>query len=177
MKTCSLYGFISALAGAFLALVLYFLGFHSDVTKMATAQWVGGLGGTLIIVVCITLGVRARRAEVPAAEGFGYGRALGAGAMVSLVLALLSAVFNYAYLAFIDPGYPDVMIQYKMDQLQAKGISGAQLEQAEKYTRMLMNPVPATIITLVYLFILGFIISLIVAIFLKRPAPANPPSL
>ena len=69
------------------------------------------------------------------------------------------------------------MIQYKMDQLQAKGISGAQLEQAEKYTRMLMNPVPATIITLVYLFILGFIISLIVAIFLKRPAPANPPSL
>ena len=103
--------------------------------------------------------------------------ALGAGAMVSLVLALLSAVFNYAYLAFIDPGYPDVMIQYKMDQLQAKGISGAQLEQAEKYTRMLMNPVPATIITLVYLFILGFIISLIVAIFLKRPAPANPPSL
>lgn len=177
MKTCSIYGFIAALAGAFLALVLYFLGYHTDPAKMAAAQWIGSGGGTLIIIVCMVVGVRARRAEAPAPEPFGYGRALGAGVQVALVWSILSAVFNFAYVAFINPGFAELMVQYKMDQLQAKGISGADLDRAEKYTRMLLNPVPAAISTLIYLFILGFIIALIVAIFLKRPAPAQPRSI
>jgi len=175
MKTCSLYGFISALAGALLGLALYFLGYHSDPAKLAAAQWIGGLGGLAIAVVCTALGVKARRAEVPEAEGFGYGRALGAGVQVGLVWSFLSAVFNYAYLAFINPGFSEIMLQDKLDKLQAKGVSGAQLEQAEKITRFMLNPIPAAIAGLIYLFILGFIIALIVAAFLKRPAPAGPP--
>jgi len=67
------------------------------------------------------------------------------------------------------------MLQDKLDKLQAKGVSGAQLEQAEKITRFMLNPIPAAIAGLIYLFILGFIIALIVAAFLKRPAPAGPP--
>src|ERR1019366_1394786 len=41
MKTCSLYGFLSALAGALLLLALYFLGFHSDPAKLSAAKWIG----------------------------------------------------------------------------------------------------------------------------------------
>src|SRR5271169_3395189 len=95
MKTCALYGFITALAGAFLVLALFFLGFHSDAAKLTAAQAIGGIGGLAIGATCTVLGVRARRAEVPATEDFGYGRALGAGVMISIFAALLNSLFGY----------------------------------------------------------------------------------
>jgi len=175
MKTCSLYGFVLALAGALLTLALYFLGFHSDPAKLTAAKWIGGLGGVAIAVTVTALGVKARRAEVPESEEFGYGRALGAGALLSLVASSLSAVFAYAYYGFINPGFTDILLQDQMDRLQAKGISGAQLDQAEKFTRFFMGPGVQGVSTLIAGFIFGFIISLIVAAFLKRAAPEGPP--
>ena len=175
MKTCSLYGFILAVAMAVLTLILYFAGLHSDPAKLATAKWVGGLGGLGIGFVCTSLGVKARRAEVPESEGFGYGSALGAGVLISLVAAILGAAFNYVYVAFINTGYADVLLQDQMDKLQAKGLSGAQLDQAEKMTRLFMAPIPMTIMAMVFGFIFGLLVSLVVAAFLKRPAPAGPP--
>jgi Protein of unknown function (DUF4199) len=175
MKTCSLYGFILALAGALLTLALYFLGFHSDPAKLTAAKWIGGLGGLAIGITFTVLGVRARRAEVPESEEFGYGRALGAGVLLSLVSSFLSAVFAYAYNAFINPGFTEIMLQDAMDKAQAKGVSGAQLDQVEKFTRLMMGPGAQGVTTLIFGFIFGFIISLVVAAFLKRAAPAGPP--
>jgi len=177
MKTCSLYGFILAVALAVLTLVLYFLGLHSDPARLAAAKWVGGLGSVAVSVLCVSLGVRARRAEIPEADGFPYGRALGAGVLISLVAAILGAVFNYLYFAIINPGYAEVLLQDQMDRLQAKGLSGAQLDQAEKFTRYFMTPVPMAVYALIAGFISGVLISLVIAAFLKRPAPAGPPRL
>src|SRR5271154_1826271 len=97
MKTCALYGFIIALADALLVLALFFLGFHSDPVKLAAAKWIGGVLALAIGITFTVLGVKARRAEVPEAEGFGYGSALGAGVQVSIVACVLSSIFNYVY--------------------------------------------------------------------------------
>jgi hypothetical protein len=69
MKTCSLYGFISALAGALLALALYFTGFHSDPAKLPAAKAIGLCAGLAIVITCLVLGVKARRAEIPEDRG------------------------------------------------------------------------------------------------------------
>jgi len=175
MKTCSFYGFLSALAGVLVVLALYFLGFHSDQAKLAAAKGIGGVSGLTIGAAITALGVKARRAEVPESEGFGYGRALGAGTLIAFVSSALSAVFAYAYAAFINPGFAEIMLQDSMDKLQAKGMSGAQLDQAEKFTRFMMGPGMQGIFTLIVGCIVGFIIALIVAAFLKRSAPAVPP--
>lgn len=176
MKTCSLYGFISALAGALLGIVLYFLGYHSDPAKLAAAQLIGGCTGFAIIVACIALGTSARRAEMPQEQGFGYGAALLAGTQISIVSAFLSGVFNYAYLAFINPGFAEILLQDKMDKLQAKGVSGADLDRAESITRTMLHPLPAAIFGLIYLFIVGFLVALVVSAFVRRPAPSGPPA-
>ena len=174
MKTCSLYGFISALAGAFVTLFLYFLGFHSDASKLTSAGWIGGLLGLAITVTCLVLGVRSRRDETPKEEDFGYGRAVGAGALISLVASFLSSVFAYAYYAFINPAFTELMIQDRMAKMEASGMSGDRLDKAETMTRWMMSAGPASVLAFFYLFLLGLIISLIVAAFLKRPAPATP---
>jgi hypothetical protein len=175
MKTCSLYGFISALAGALLALALYFLGFHSDPAKLPAAKAIGICGGLAIVITCSVLGVKARRAEIPEDQGFGYGRALWTGMQIAIVSSFLTAIFNYLYFAFINPAFIDIMLQDQMDKLQAKGISGAQLEQVEKVSRFMMSPGMQSVFTLIGGLIIGFLISLIVAAFLKRPEPAGPP--
>ncbi|HEY5078554.1 MAG TPA: DUF4199 domain-containing protein [Opitutaceae bacterium] len=171
MKTCSLYGLILAITGAIVTLVLFFLGFHSDPAKVGTGQMIGGLTILAASIVITSLGIKARRAEVPGSEPFGYGRALGAGVLISLVAVVLSTVFNIIYTVFINTGFTEVMVQAQMDKLQAKGLSGAQLDQAEKMTRMMMGPVPAAIVGILFGMIIGTIISLILAAFLKRPAP------
>ncbi len=174
MKTSSFYGFISALAGALLTLVLFFAGYHTDPAKFGAAQAIGYLG-IVIFVVCLVLGIKARRAEVPAGQGFGYGSALGVGTQITLVAAALSAVFNFFYFKYINPGFADIIVQSKLDQLQAKGMSGAELDKAESVTRMMLHPLPASIFNFIGFFVIGFLLALIAAAFLKRPTP--PPAL
>jgi ABC-type Fe3+-siderophore transport system permease subunit len=174
MKTCSLYGFISALAGAFITLILYFLGFHSDVSKLTAASWIGGLLGLAVTVICLVLGVRARRDETPKDADFGYGSALWAGTLISVVSSALSAIFTYAYYAFINPAFAEIVLQDKQAKLEASGMSGDRLEKMEAMNRWFMNPVPMAVTTLIMIIVIGVVLSLIVAAFLKRPAPNTP---
>jgi multisubunit Na+/H+ antiporter MnhB subunit len=175
MKTCALYGFAIALADALLVLALFFLGFHSDPARLPAARWIGGIGALAIGVVFTVLGVKARRSEVPETEGFGYASALGAGAQVSLVACLLSAVFNYAYAAFINPGFSEIIIQDRLDKMEAQGIGAARMERAEQFLRFMMSPGVFAVYTLIAGFIMAFILSLIIAAFVRRGEPAEPP--
>jgi len=49
-------------------------------------------------------------------------------------------VTNFVYFQFINPGFTDVIIQAQLAKMEAKGMQGAQLEQAEKVVRMMMKP-------------------------------------
>ncbi len=84
MKTYLTYGFYMALGSALVVFALYFLGYHSEPSKLGTAQVIQSVCGLAIGVTCTVLGVKARRAELPPTEDFGYGRALGAGVMITL---------------------------------------------------------------------------------------------
>jgi hypothetical protein len=174
MKTCALYGFISALAGAFLTLIQFFLGLHSDAAKLGIASWVGGLGGLAIYIVCISLGAKARREETPATDAFGYGRALRAGLGVALFSTVLSTAFNYCYNAFINPAFTDLLLQDRLSKMEASGMSGDKLDKAEAMTRMMFNPVPMAVYFVIVGMILGLIVSLIVAAVVKREAALPP---
>jgi hypothetical protein len=176
MKTCALYGFISALGGAFLTLILFFAGFHSDPAKLAAATWVGGLGGLGIAITCLALGIKARRQEVPANQEFGYGAALGAGFLISVVSSLLSAIFTYVYYSFINPAFIDIILQDKMAKLEASGVSGDRLDKAEAGMKMFMGPIPQAVSVVIGGIIIGVLISLIVAAILKRPTPPKVPA-
>lgn len=174
MKTYATYGFMMALGGLLLNLVLFFLGFHSDIEKFGTAQWIGGLCGLAIAVTLIVLGTKARRAEVQPGEPFGYGRALGAGVMVVLFGAIFGVIFNLVYMQLINPGMSDLIVQAQSAKFEAKGMSGAQLEQAEKFTRMMTGPIISSCFNFFIGMIFGTIIALITSAFLKRPALASP---
>ncbi len=153
MKTCALYGFMIALADALLILVLFFLGWQSDPAKLTIGRWVGNIGMLAIGFTLTALGVKARRSEISETVPFGYGSALWAGTLVSFVACLLGSIFSYCYMAFINPGLADIIVQTQQDALQAKGISGDQAEKVEKVTRFLISPGPYAITALIAGFI------------------------
>ena len=170
MKTYLLYGLAWAIGGFVLMTVLYLLGFHSDTTKFTAAQIIGGLGGFIIAVTCIALGTKARRAQVPATEDFGYGRAFGAGIMITLFGALFGSLTAYTYAKFINPEFVDVIVQAQVQKLEEKNLSAAQIEGAEKMIRSMSSPGVQALFGFLGSLMFGAIISLVTAAILKRPA-------
>ncbi|HZZ18603.1 MAG TPA: DUF4199 domain-containing protein [Opitutaceae bacterium] len=174
MKTYALYGFISSLAGAFIVLILYFTGLHSDIAKLPTAQWVGGLLGLAAVVTCLILGIKARREEVPLDEDFGFGKSFFAAFMISTISTLLNTVFNYIYNVYINPGFTDIMLQDRLNKIEASGASGAKMDQAEAMTRTMFHPVPQAIFYVIFGMVLAVVLSLIMAGFFTRKAVQPP---
>ncbi len=176
MKTYLTYGLVMAIAGALLTLALFLLGFHTDPVKLQSAQWIGGGGGLVIGIVVIVLGTKARRAEVPATEGFGYGRALGTGVMIVLFGALFGIATNLLYTQIINPHMTDILMQAQIDKWEAAGMSSAKIEQAEAMMRKMMHPAIQAVFGFIGGMCFGTLISLITAAFLKREATsAEPP--
>ena len=168
MKTYVTYGFYMALAGLLLSLAFFFLGFHATAAKMQSTQIINTIGLLAIAISILAFGIKARRADVPATEEFGYGRAVLAGFLITLWACLFGIITNYLYFQLINPGITDIMVQAQMDKLEAKGLSGAQLEQAEKMTRMFMKPAMFAVVGFLGGLFWGTLISLVTAAFLKR---------
>ncbi|MEO6569221.1 MAG: DUF4199 domain-containing protein [Opitutaceae bacterium] len=178
MKTYLTYGAAMAIAGVLLNLGLYFAGYHTDANKLGMAQVIGALAGNAIAITCIVLGMRARRAEVLATnEAFGYGRALGAGIMITLFAALCGMLTGYLYMHVINPGMTDVMIQNQVQKMEASGASADAIEKMENITRKMMNPAVMTAMGFVFAMFGGTVISLIAAAFVKRESSDAPPAI
>jgi hypothetical protein len=170
MKTYATYGFYMSLASALLVFALYFMGFHSEASKLSTAQTIQMVCGFAIGTTFIVLGIKARRAEVPAIEDFGYGRALGTGVMITLFAALFGTIFNYLYSAVINPNYVEVMLQAQTMKFEEKGMSGEQIDRAIGMMRGMMKPAIQAAFGFIAGMFFGTLISLVAAAFLKRPA-------
>ena len=173
MKTPLIYGLYMALAGLLLNLVLYFSGFHSDVDKLGTAQTIATIGNLILGVTLLALGIKARRAEIPLTEDFGYGRALWAGVQISFFACIFGVITNFLYMGVINRGLKELMVQAQINKWEALGMSSDRIEQAEKMMRTMMNPAVQAIFGIIFGMIVCTIISLILAAFLKRPAQVD----
>jgi hypothetical protein len=170
MKTYLTYGFVLALGGALVTLALFFLGYHSDPQKLQTAQWIGLPLFIGITVVVLIMGTKARQAEVPLSEPFGYGRALGACVLIVLFASVFSVVVNFIYFQYLNPDFTEIMVQSQIEKLESQGADPARIEGTEKGMRMMMKPPIMAIFGFFQAMISGTAISLIVAAFLRRPA-------
>jgi hypothetical protein len=175
MKTYLTYGAAMAGGGFVLVLVLYILGFHSDPAKLSISQWIQSCVGLAIGITCIVLGTKARRAQVPAAEEFGYGSALGAGVLITLFAALIGLVTTFLYGGVINPHFTDVIMQAQAEKLEAQGLSADKIEQIQKMSGAFMKLPMQMVFGFFGGMFFGTIISLISAAFLKREASEAPP--
>ena len=167
MGTKFIYALTLTICGAVLNLLLFFTGFQTE--KLATGQYIQWIGFVIMFVI-LWLGLKAVREE---SEGkyLTYGKGVGSGVLISLYSGLMSAVYSFIHFKFVNPNFADYQIELIRAKWAAAGMSDAQMEKAEGFTRTMMTPVIQAIFTPIFIVIIGLIFSLIIAAFLKR----NPP--
>jgi len=179
MNPILVYGVGTALASILLNLLLFFLGYHNDLEKLTSPVMVAaGVIGLLIPIVGITLGVRARR-EDSDHGAMTYGQGVGTGVMTALLYGLVMAVFSYLYGTEINPDYPELLRQQQENVMAARGLSSADIDRAMPFARIFTSPVFTAITSIFVSLILGTIVALVAAAFLKRGAQTGgePPPL
>ncbi len=175
MNTKVFYALVWTICGAVFQLVLFFSGFQTE--KLATGKYLQWLG-LVIAAVVLWFGIRAVRDEAPG-RSLTYGKRVGAGVLISLFSGLMSAVYAWFHFRFINVNFADYTMTTVREQWAKAGMGAAQMDQAEKFTRMLLGPEVQALLTPVMTVIIGTILSLILAAFLEaKPAAleAAPPT-
>jgi hypothetical protein len=159
-KRALIYGAAIAIATTLLTAVMGAAGLEGN-------QAIGYLA-YLFPIVGIVLAIRAaKRSET---GEFTFGDGFKEGAAVSLVAALLTALLSYLYMTAINPDYLDAVREATTAQLQAQGMSGRELAQAQQMTEAVATPGAVAGISAVSTFILGLIISAVAAAIMRRKA-------
>jgi hypothetical protein len=134
--------------------VAYFM--IMNVMGIDMSQGFGRWGGLIFNVAVIFF---AHKSFKESGDGYmSYGQGLGIGMWVALISSVISSIFTYIYVKFIDAGFIQTMLEKQEEQMQENGMSEVQIKQAMDMTAKFMTPE----MMLVFGLIFGFIILLIV---------------
>ncbi|WP_185816989.1 DUF4199 domain-containing protein [Hymenobacter metallilatus] len=100
-----------------------------------------------------------------------YGQGLGIGTILSVVAGLISSVFGYLYVSFIDPAYMNRVMELQRAKMEARGMDDAQIEQGMAMAEKFSSGPIVILFGLILVVIIGFVISLIVSAFTKHTRP------
>jgi hypothetical protein len=147
-----------------LALVIYSL-----LLWMFNATFNQGLGylSYVIIIGGIVLATRAYRDQEQGGY-ISYGRALGVGTLTVLFASVIGAIYTYLLFSVIDPGLLDRMMIIREEAMYGSGLTDDQIDMALAMTERFARPGIMAVSGFFGSVFVGFIISLITSIFLKK---------
>jgi hypothetical protein len=152
-------GLILGLIGVVYTLILYFL----DLTFNKN------LGYLFLLAQVIILYFLVKSYRDNYLNGMiNYGQALGAGVIIFLYSALIGSLFTLLLYSVIDPGLVDKSIAFTEEMYLEKGIPQEQIDAGLNIARKMMKPAIMIPIGLVTNMFFGFILSLIVAAFVRK---------
>jgi Protein of unknown function (DUF4199) len=127
-----------------------------------------GIGGLLtILILGIGIYVSMRNARNTQNQVISYGQATMAGITVAIITALIMAVSAFVYCEFINPGYAEYMVNEAHKVMIANGESPKQIADHLVDERRQFSTGMQVMMALVGQSVVGTILSLIMAIFIK----------
>ncbi|WP_234733491.1 DUF4199 domain-containing protein [Tellurirhabdus bombi] len=100
-----------------------------------------------------------------------YGEGVSLGSLMSAISGLFSSTFNYIYTTFIDPTIQQQVIDKMREQWEGQGMSDEQIEGMIEATQAFQSPGLTFVFGVLGAILIGLIISLIVAAFMRRNKP------
>ncbi len=100
-----------------------------------------------------------------------YGEGLGLGALLSAIIGLLTAAFNMFYIQFIDNTIITQALDKVRSDMEARGMDDSQIDQALAMSQKFMTPGIMFALGIFGFILVGFILSLIIAIFIRKDKP------
>ncbi|RFS14084.1 DUF4199 domain-containing protein [Emticicia sp. C21] len=101
----------------------------------------------------------------------GFGEGLGIGTLTSAVTGLVASIFSFAYIMFIDTTIMQQIADMQREQLESRGMTAEQVEQAMEMASKFSSPGILFIVGILGYIFFGFIWSLIVSAIFKKDKP------
>jgi len=156
------WGLILGIISIILFLTLYFGGLMGE-------SWAGLLNALFTIVIIY---LAHKEFKDQGNSYMSYGQGLGMGTLTSAISGVVSSLFTYVYIKFINPDYVVELLDLSIAKMEAQGQGDAQIDAAMGFMEKLMTPEIMLGTGLVSAIFFGFIISLIVSAFTKNNDPS-----
>lgn len=155
------YGLLMGLVNVIFSFILFVT--HAD---QLPVRWLG----LAIIVVGMVL---AHNAYKQANSGFmNYSEGLGIGSLMSFVSGVLSTVFSYVYIKFVDPEYLSRLMESTRTKMEEKGgMTDEQIDQVLGAMQKYSAGAWGLFIGLFIALLIGFLIALVVSAITKHSKP------
>jgi hypothetical protein len=152
-----------------LALILNLLIFYISGNPFSE---VSGFLTYVIIIGCVGYAMRTF-ARLNTEEGMPYSRALGLGTLISVFGGIIFAFFAFILYKFIEPGMIEKMLSVMEEKMLAQGYKDETVEKLLGAQKAFMTPGIMSFAQVFTITLMGFVFSLILAIFFKKE-PENP---
>ncbi len=160
-KSAMTYGLYLALAVILYSVVLYVIGENLNKTLGALTY--------IIVAIGILLCQLDYRNKILGGS-ISYSKALGLGVIVMIFAGLLNSVYTVVIIK-IDPTILDQIQIMQEEAMMRKGISDDQIEMASDMMKAFQKPGFIAVMGMLSFAFMGFIISLITSIFVKKNNP------
>lgn len=152
-------GLILGLIGIIYTLVMYYLDLMFNKTQ--------GYVYFVLEIIILYLLIKSYRDNF--LHGYmTYGQAIGAGMVIIVYYAILTAIFTYILYAIIDTGLIDKQMAAAEELMMKKGYPQSQIDAGMAVQKKLMKPELMAPFSILGTVLSGLIISLIVGIFVRK---------
>jgi hypothetical protein len=156
------YGVIAGIIG-----VVYFLIVNTTGGDMTQGVWRWASYPITFIIIFL-----AHKYFKDNGDGFmTYGQGIGISFWSGLVSAVISSIFFYIFIKFIDSSFLDMIKDKQIQQMEERGMSQEQIDQGMKFAGIFMKPEMMFVFGLIGGVITSVICGLIVSIFTQKKGP------
>ena len=100
-----------------------------------------------------------------------FGQGFGISMYITVISVVLSTIFTYIYIKFVDDSMLTMIQQKTEDKLIEQGLSDAQIEQSLEITGKFQTPEMILIFGIVGGIIMYLVVALIITAITKKPNP------
>jgi hypothetical protein len=169
MKPEFKYGLASGIGVCLWITAEYLLGFHT--THLAIGEY-SGYFSSLVPLFALWLLLRGKYAEL--GPFFNLRQGLWSGLTAAFVSALIVYVYLVIYNLFINPGWLDYALKWKVDQLRAAHVPETEIREQIIFYRNANSPLGLVVSTVLGSTLLGGLMSLFITFWLTwRARRAN----
>lgn len=137
---------------------------------------IGEIGGYASIILSLTvflfLGLKKFRDELNDGQ-LSFLQALKVGLMIVVIPSIGFGAYNHVYVEWLDPNFTDNYYQYHLDQLESQ-LSPAEFqiekEKMEAQKATFTNPITSFIAMFMTVFLIGMVLTILIALILKKEA-------
>lgn len=155
--------------GIYLALVSIIYSLILQIAGLIANQALGYVGIIFTIIAFVIAHNEFKKSNV----FMSYKQGLGIAMIIVLISSVLSAIFTYVYVKFVDDSLIELSRSAAEEKMFEQGMSDAQIEQAMEIQAKFMTPEMIAVMAIVFGILFGFIIALIVTAITKKPDPSQ----